>query len=174
MRMLSFALLAFIATPALIAIPALAADDASYPVMPETPSGQEGDPNAMVCRAPQPLAGSGAMGPKICMHNSVWARLTMTGQDLAADGKSVFVRPAVADPTGAGNPDAVTCRRPAEFTASRVRRGPEVCLTNRRWKDLAKNQQRVNSAGQIVSTRMTGPAALGEIPVTAIESSPPL
>jgi hypothetical protein len=169
MRMLSLALLAFLATPVLAA-----SDDASYPVMPDTPSGLEGDPSAMVCRAPQPLAGSGAMGPKICMHNNVWARLTMTGQDLAADGKSVFPRPAVADPTGAGNPDAVTCRKPAAMTASRARRGPEVCLTNRHWKDLAANQQRVNSAGQIVSTRMTGPAALGEIPVTAVESSPPL
>src|SRR3954462_800755 len=109
MRMLSFALLALIATPALIAIPALAADDASYPVLPETPSGLDGDPSAMVCRAPQPLPGSGAMGPKICMHNNVWARLTMTGQDLAADGKSVFARPAVTEPTGNGNPDAVTC-----------------------------------------------------------------
>jgi len=162
MRMLSLALLAFLATPVLAA-----SDDASYPVMPETPSGLEGDPSATVCRAPQPLPGSGAMGPKICMHNNVWARLTMTGQDLAADGKSVFKRQAVADPTGAGNPDAVTCRKPAAITASRARRGPEVCLTNRHWKDLAANQQRV-------STRMTGPAALGEIPVTAIESSPPL
>ena len=168
MRMLSLAILAFLATPALAA-----ADDAAYPVMPETPSGQ-GDPDAIVCRAPQLLPGSGGTGPKICMHNNVWARLTMTGQDLAADGKSVFLRPTVTEPSGNGNPDAVTCRRPADLTSSRTRKGPEVCLTNRHWKELAEKQQRVNSAGQVVSTKNTGPAADGAIPYATVESSPPL
>src|SRR5712675_1643142 len=158
MRMHSLALLAILATPA------LAADDASYPVMPDTPSGLEGDPSAMVCRAPQPLAGSGAMGPKICMHNNVWARLTMTGQDLSADGKSVFARPTVVDPSGEGNPDAVTCRAPVQLTASRTRHGPEVCLTNRYWKDLAANHKAIDTNGQLISTRPTGPVALGPIP----------
>jgi hypothetical protein len=168
MRTCTIALLAVLATPAL-------ADtgEASYPVMPITPSGL-GDPNAIVCRAPQPLPGSDAMGPQICMHNSVWTRLSLTGQDLAADGKSVFARPTVADPSGDGNPDAITCRRPAALTASRTRHGPEVCLTNHEWKDLAAKQLRVDSAGNIVSTRMIGPAAKGAIPVTAIETSPPL
>ena len=76
------------------------AQAAEFPVMTETPSG-EGDPDAVVCRAPQALPDSGAFGPKICMHNNVWARLTMTGQDLSADGKNVFPRPTVAEPTGA-------------------------------------------------------------------------
>ena len=165
MRMITVALLGFLATPALAA----PGDD---PVMAETPSGL-GDPGAVVCRAPQPLE-SGAMGPQICMHNSVWARLSLTGQDLAADGKSVFRRPTVNEPTGDGNPDAVTCRSPVALTASRTRRGPEVCLTNHQWKDLAARQLRVNSAGQIVSARATGPVAQGAIPVTAVEQSPPL
>jgi hypothetical protein len=168
MRMISIAFLAVLATPALAV-----SDDASYPVMPITPSGL-GDPNAIVCRAPQPLPGSGAMGPKVCMHNSVWTRLSLTGQDLAADGKSVFARPTVTDPSGDGNPDAVTCRSPVALTASRTRHGPEVCLTNHEWKTLAVRQLRVDSAGQIVSARMTGPAAEGAIPVVAIEHSPPL
>jgi hypothetical protein len=170
MRTHTIAFLAFLATPALAA-----AAEASYPIMPETPSGM-GDPGAIVCRAPQALPGSGAMGPKICMHNSVWMQLTMTGKDLSADGTSVFARATVADPTGEGNPDAVTCRRPAEITASRTRHGPEVCLTNRYWKDLAANQKRVDSNGQIVSTRANGPAGAGPdgIPVVAAETSPPL
>ncbi|HWM61632.1 MAG TPA: hypothetical protein VNN98_05735 [Rhizomicrobium sp.] len=140
-----------------------------------TPSGV-GDPHAIVCRAPQALTDSGAMGPKLCMHNSVWARLTLTGQDLSADGKSVFARPTTADPTGEGNPDAVTCRRPVPVTASRTRHGPEVCLTNRYWKELAANQKRVDTNGQIVSTRIYGPAGAGPdgIPVVAAEMSPPL
>jgi hypothetical protein len=169
MRIISIALLVFLATPV------LAADASDPPVTPETPSGV-GDPDAVVCRAPQALPGSGAMGPKVCMHNNVWARLTVTGQDLSADGKSVFPRPAVADPAGDGNPDAVTCRRPVPFTASRTRHGPEVCLTNRTWKDLAANQKRVDSNGQIVSTRANGPAGAGPdgIPVVAAETSPAL
>jgi hypothetical protein len=172
MRMLSLALLALLTTPLLTTSAFAVPDDPSYPVLSVTPSGQ-GDPNAVVCRAPQPLPGSG-MGPKICMHNDIWARLTMTGQDLAADGKSVFERPTVAEPTGNGDPDAVTCRRPTDLTSSRTRKGPEVCLTNRHWKDLAAKQQRINSAGQVVSTRMTGPVADGAIPYANIESSPPL
>jgi hypothetical protein len=167
MRLLTAALLVILATPA------LAANDASYPVLPVTPSGA-GDPNAIVCRAPQALADSGAMGPQVCMHNSVWARLTETGQDLSADGKSVFARPTVADPTGEGNPDAVTCRRPAQITASRTRRGPEVCLTNRYWADLAAHDKRIDSNGQVVSTRVNGPVGADGIPVVTAEMSPPL
>src|SRR5215213_11804873 len=105
MRMLSLALLALLTTPA-FAVP----DDPSYPVQPDTPSGS-GDPNSVTCRVPQPLP-SGGMGPKICMQNNVWVRLSLTGKDLSADGKSVFDRPAVTHPTGEGNPDTVTCRKP--------------------------------------------------------------
>jgi hypothetical protein len=168
MRISTVAFLAVLATPALAA-----PDDASYPVMADTPSGL-GDPNAIVCRAPQPLPAPGAMGPKICMHNNVWARLSLTGQDLAADGKSVFARPTVDEPTGDGNPDSVTCREPVALTASRTRHGPEVCLTNGQWKSLAAKQLRVNSAGQIVSARQTGPAADGAMPVVSVNSSPAL
>ena len=81
------------------------------------------------------------MGPKICMHNNVWARLTMTGQDLSADGKSVFQRPTVNDPTGEGYPDAVTCRRPTPFAASRTA-GPEVVSPTA----IGKNWPRERSA----------------------------
>jgi hypothetical protein len=168
MRIIAAAFIVVLATPALAA-----SDDQSYPVMADTPSGL-GDPNAIVCRAPQPLRGSNAMGPKICIHNSVWARLSLTGQDLAADGKSVFARNTVTDPTGEGNPDAVTCRAPVELTASRTRRGPEVCLTNQEWKQLKAKELRVDSAGQIVSARVIGAAARGAIPIVPVEASPPL
>lgn len=150
------------------------AQAADYPVMPLTPSG-EGDPDAMVCRAPQALA-DGALGPKICMHNNVWLRLTMTGQDLSADGKSVFLRPTVAEPTGAGDPEAVTCRRPVFVTASRAKHGPKVCLTNKHWAGLSAQQLRIAANGQVVSTRVYGPAGAGSdgIPVVAAEISPAL
>ena len=111
MRLFTIVVLSLLATPVLAQT-----DVSNPPVMPQTPSG-EGDPNAVVCRAPQILPDSGAMGPKVCMHNSVWMRLTMTGKDLSADGKSVVLRPTVTDPAGDGNPDAVTCRSPVAVTA---------------------------------------------------------
>jgi hypothetical protein len=159
-----------------LATPVFAAglDDPNAPVLAVTPSG-EGNPDTIICRAPQGLPGGG-MGPKVCMHNNVWARLTMTGQDLSADGKSVFLRPTVANPSGAGNPDAVTCRRPATGTGSRTKAGPEVCLSNRRWKTLAAEEKRIDNNGQIVSTRIYGPGGAGPdgIPVASANVSPAL
>src|SRR4051812_16470329 len=97
--------------------------------VPGTPSG-EGDPDTIVCRAPQRMADSGQFGPEACGHNYEWQRLAMNGKDLAPDGKTLIDRPTVADPNGEGDPDAVTCRTP-RF----VIRGPliEVCRTNRFW-----------------------------------------
>ena len=153
----------------LLATPAFAADE--YPNAPTyatTPSGH-GDPESVVCRAPQPLP-SGGMGPRICLRNVIWVRLTMTAQDLSADGKSVFARNLVADPTGAGEPEAVTCRRPEATTASRVERGPMVCLTNKYWADLAAHEKRVNAKGQLVSTKVYGPGSRQDgVPVVAAD-----
>ncbi|HET7086241.1 MAG TPA: hypothetical protein VFI23_15805 [Rhizomicrobium sp.] len=171
MRMLPVAFLAVLVTP-ILATPVFAVpDDPSYPVMPDTPSGT-GDPNAVVCRAPQQLP-SGGMGPKICLQNNIWVRLSLTGKDLSADGKSVFERHAVDQPTGEGNPDSVTCRKRVPLTASRIKFGPEVCLTNRQWKDIADKNMSVNTAGEIVM-RPVGPAGDGAFPITTVERSPPL
>ncbi|MEO8301631.1 MAG: hypothetical protein ABI608_07550 [Rhizomicrobium sp.] len=167
MRILSIAFLALLTTPAW-AVP----DDPSYPVKPDTPSGS-GDPNAVTCRAPQTLPGSAAMGPKICMQNNVWVRLSLTGKDLSADGKSVFARVAVVQPNGNGNPDAVACRKPVPLTATRTRFGPQVCLTNQQWKEIAAKRMFVNTAGEIVM-RPVGPPADGAFPVSNVERSPPL
>jgi hypothetical protein len=164
--MLPFAILALLATPAFAV-----ADDPSYPVLPDTPSGL-GDPNAVVCRAPQRLA-SGDLGPKICMQNSVWVRLSLTGKDLSADGKTVFERVAVDEPSGEGHPDAVTCRKRVPLTASRVRFGPEVCQTNQQWKDIAAKGMVVNALGEIVM-RPVGPAADGALPISSVNRSPAL
>lgn len=169
MRILPAFLILFLASPALAAL-----DDPSAPVLNVTPSG-EGDPDAIVCRAPQALAGGG-MGPKLCMHNAVWARLTVTGQELSADGKSVILHSTVAEPSGDGDPQAVTCRRPTHFTASRTKLGPEVCLTNQRWKTLAAEEKRIDNNGQVVSTHINGAGGAGidGIPIMSVESSPAL
>ena len=166
MRMMPLAVLALLATPA-FAVP----DDPSYPVMPDTPSGV-GDPNAVTCRAPQRLP-AGDMGPKICMKNDIWVRLSLTGKDLSADGKSVFERRTVEQPTGEGNPDAVTCRSPVPLTATRIKFGPKVCLTNQQWKDIAAKNMVVDSNGDILK-RPVGPSADGAFPRATVNRSPPL
>jgi len=166
MRALAFALVALFATPA-FAVP----DDPSYPVMPDTPSGL-GDPNGVTCRAPQAMPGGG-MGPKICMKNDIWVRLSLTGKDLSADGKSVFERPTVVEPNGKGNPDAVTCRRPVPLTANRMKTGPLICMTNGQWKSIADKHLVVDSGGEILM-RPTGPITSGALPMTRVERGPPL
>ena len=166
MRVLPLLFLALLATPAL-AIP----DDPSYPVKPDTPSGS-GDPNAVTCRAPQALP-SGGMGPKICMKNEIWVRLSLTGKDLSADGKSVFDRVSVVSPNGEGNPDAVTCRKPIPRTASRISFGPQVCLTNGQWKEIADKGMSVDINGTVLK-RPVGPAGDGAFPVTAVDRGPPV
>ena len=166
MRAVTLVVVALFSTAA-FALP----DDPSYPVMPDTPSGT-GNPNAVTCRAPQPLP-SGGSGPKICMKNEIWVRLSLTGKDLSADGKTVFDRVAVEQPNGEGNPDAVTCRKPVPLTATRVRFGPRVCLTNAQWKDIAAKNMFVNSMGEIV-IRPVGPPGDGAFPITTVERSPPL
>lgn len=166
MRALTFAAVALLSTPA-FAVP----DDPSYPVLPDTPSGA-GDPASVTCRAPQALA-SGAMGPKVCMKNDIWVRLSLTGKDLSADGKSVFERVAIEEPKGNGNPDAVTCRKPVPLTATRVRFGPKVCLTNAQWKSIAEKNMMVTAMGDIV-IKHVGPPADGAFPVASVNQGPPL
>jgi hypothetical protein len=139
--------------------------------LPFTPSGF-GDPDAVICRAPQKLETGDGYGPTICLRNSIWIRLTRTAKDLAADGKSVFKRPLVEEPHGDGPPLAVTCRKPATITASRTWRGPVVCLENRSWASLHERGLTITGDGRLVSTRMSGPAtdATG-MPV--IQTAPP-
>ena len=92
---------------------------------------------------------------------------------LSADGKSVFDRASVEQPNGNGNPDAVTCRRPVPLTASRVRFGPQVCLTNAQWKSIAEKNMVVTAMGDIVK-QQHGPPADGAFPVASVNQGPPL
>ena len=118
----------------------------------DSPSGA-GDPDAMVCRAPQHIAGSDQLGPKVCLFNREWWKVAMNGKDVAADGKTLIDRPTVDRPTGKGDPDAVTCRKPQIVYNSKtdVRYGPEVCQTNRFWANLLNNGQIVDARGGIVA-----------------------
>jgi hypothetical protein len=165
MRALPIIIFSLLATPALAAL-----DTTSAPTLPFTPSGY-GEPEAVMCRAPQPLP-QGGLGPKLCMRNSVWLKLTDTASDLSADGKTVFARETVAEPSGKGHPEAVTCRRPTATTASRIELGPTVCLTNKYWAGLTAEQKRVNSYGIVVSTKVNGPSGRSDgIPVLPTEIS---
>jgi hypothetical protein len=120
-----------------------AADNAV--VMPDTPSG-EGDPNSIVCRTPQHIAGTDQSGPQVCLHNSEWQKVTLNGKDIAPDGKTLIDMPTVDAPRGEGNPDAVTCRTPRFVAGRRI----EVCRSNRFWADAIKRHVMVNDVGQAV------------------------
>lgn len=52
---------------------------------PSTPNG-EGDPNTIVCRAPQQMPNSRLPGPRVCKTNAVWAQYRKDGMDVAPDG----------------------------------------------------------------------------------------
>jgi len=114
-------------------------------VVANTPSGV-GDPNAIVCRAAQRIAGTDQFGPQACGHNYEWWKLAINGKDLAPDGKTLIDKPTVANPRGEGDPQAVTCRTP-KF----VDRGPlvPICRTNRFWADIVKNRQVVDARGEV-------------------------
>jgi hypothetical protein len=136
-------------TVSLLSAPAVAAssDAASDPVvMPNTPSGSAGDPKTIVCRAPQPIAGSDQFGPQVCLPNQEWRRVAMNGKDIASDGKTLIDRPTVDNPRGDGDPDAVTCRTPRFVGGRRI----EVCRTNGFWADALKRHVMVNDVGQAV------------------------
>ena len=102
-----------------------------------TPSGV-GDPDVMVCRVPQRYAGSDRLGPAACGHNWEWLTMALNAKDLAADGKTLIDKPTVANPTGEGDPDGVTCRAPKS-----AMRAP-VCETNRFWANLIRNHQTID------------------------------
>jgi beta-lactamase regulating signal transducer with metallopeptidase domain len=52
----------------------------------------DGDPDAVVCRAPQLLPGSRFPGPQVCKTNRVWAQLRSSGREIGPDG--VLMDPA--------------------------------------------------------------------------------
>jgi len=55
--------------------------------------------------------------------------------------------PRTADqPTGAGDPDAISCRARQQLTGSRLW-GPEICKRNREWADLNKRGANISSDG---------------------------
>jgi hypothetical protein len=126
-----------------------ASDAATEPVvMANTPSGA-GDPNTVVCRAPQRIADGGQFGPESCGHNYEWLKLAMNGKDLAPDGKTLIARATVDDPKGDGDPDAVTCRTPMELarTSFMKRYAPAVCRTNSFWADVKKHHAVIDAYG---------------------------
>jgi len=62
----------------------------------------DGDPEAMTCRAPQPLPGSRLAGPQVCKTNRAWAQLRADGKDVTEDGTGTVpvlsrTRQAMAD-----------------------------------------------------------------------------
>ena len=71
-----------------------------------------------------------------------------------------------ATPTGQGDPNAWTCRKPMDIggTGMHVRRlGPEVCQTNQVWADLIKNHETVDAKGAVVPASNSGIGSWGNV-----------
>jgi hypothetical protein len=120
-------------------------------VMPNTPDGG-GDSDTIVCRAPQRIAGTNQFGEEACGHNYEWQKLALNGKDLAPDDKTLIPRATVDNPTGKGDPDAVTCRTSGFFSPY-----PPLCRTNRFWANLIKSRQTVYDDG-VLATHGNGAA----------------
>lgn len=65
------------------------ADRDLWPEVKDTPAG-EGVAWAITCRAPQRLADSQLLGPRVCKRNGVWAALRRAGKDIGPDGRTVM------------------------------------------------------------------------------------
>ena len=153
MTILRFALLATVLAPGLaLAQPAPSA--APRPVVMQVAPNGGGDPDAIVCRTPQRIADSSQLGPTVCISNHEWRQLAMNGKSLAPDGKTLIDLPTVDNPTGLGDPDAVTCRAPVDLQATdRIRYfGPKICQPNRFWADAIQKRRLVDAYGAVVAT----------------------
>lgn len=97
------------------------------------------DPDALTCDAPQLVPLAKAVGWKTCIQNSMVATFSETGR-LSPGGsviRSLSDLPMSRDPTptGAGDPDAVTCTVPTRSAGS-VQLGPIACAHNAFWAKL--------------------------------------
>ena len=103
------------------------------------------DPDALTCDAPILVGLSKTVGWNICVQNSMLASLGDSGA-LRAGGPAIHSHadlPLSPSPTGAGDPNAVTCREQEKTTGARGR-GPIACAHNEFWA-------RLNAAGCILS-----------------------
>jgi len=69
---------------------------------------------------------------------------------IAIGGGSALAQPAKSyskNPTGEGDPDAITCRPPMQLENSRLL-GPEVCKPNAEWAQYLKDGMMVSADGR--------------------------
>jgi len=140
----------------LFSLEAFAASVTDPVTLPITPNGS-GDPDTIVCRAPQRIADSDQFGPTVCVSNHEWRQMATKGKTLAPDGKTPIDLPTMDNPKGDGDPDAVTCRTPVDLQITdHIRRfGPKICQPNHFWADVIKNHQMVDPFGVVRATSVT-------------------
>ncbi|HEY4077144.1 MAG TPA: M56 family metallopeptidase [Rhizomicrobium sp.] len=111
----------------------------------EIPTGVN-DPDALTCNAPQLISVAKLVGWKICVQNSMLETLLETGA-LSRAGTAIKASsdlPMSGAPSGAGDPDAVTCLNRQRQTGS-LTYGPIACARNDFWAKL-------NASGCMLST----------------------
>lgn len=95
------------------------------------------DPDALTCNAPQLVPLANAVGWRICLQNSLVATLDENGElNLGGTAvRSYSDLPISEEPTGAGDPNAVTCLL-AQWLSGRRSKGPIACAHNDFWAKL--------------------------------------
>ena len=102
----------------------------------DAPTGAH-DPDALTCNAPQLVPLAKAVGWRICVQNSLVATLGEDGGvSLGGTAVKSFSDLSISEqPTGAGDPNAVTCQEAQLGTGGRSR-GPIACAHNDFWAKL--------------------------------------
>jgi hypothetical protein len=98
------------------------------------------------------------------MINLIGSSVVLAVPISPVDGNTVVDR-VMSNPSGNGNPDSVTCRIPQDTggPSLHIRHyGPEICLSNRVWSELARNHLRITEDGIVTGDIPLTPPNTGE------------
>jgi hypothetical protein len=94
----------------------------------------------------------------------IGSSVVMAAPTSTVDGNTVVDR-MVSNPIANGKLDTVSCRLPQDIggPSLHIRHyGPEICLSNRVWSELARNHLRVTEDGIITADIPVTPPNTGE------------
>ena|ERR1700761_4282179 len=80
------------------------------------------------------------------MMKLIAAAFILLAMPALAEPADTAAKSYARDPSGAGDPDAITCRPPQTLPGERLK-GPEVCRTNAQWAQYRKDGMDVAADG---------------------------